>query len=226
MGFFGIKKKLAKFTRWEKQDIENFVKKATLDIGKKNKIYFKYDLDSSDEDNLKHLEIPRANAYAGNKWADRAFDDTYIHTDIISYNIFKNEKKINKINFSKYYTNRIVSNDFVSFLITLEKGDKNNWHEYEHHHGLGFRFHHRYNNNGQLPSSEQIDYSGFEYSPTGVFYMVDKNGKNITEKWKKPESAEKEEFEDYKNVQGRGYEDFQKYLKDQRERIVKLLKKN
>ena len=223
MGFFGIKKKISKFTDFEKEDIENFIKKATLYLDHKKKISFEYDLNSSNETRLKNQVIPRANAYAGNKWVDRAFDDTYINTDLISYNIFKNKKKINIINFCKYYTKRSISKDFVSFHIYLERGDDKNWHKYEHHHGVGFRFHQRYNQFGQLPSSEHLDYSDFKYSPIGISYMKDKNGKSINRKYQKPKWAEKKEFEDYKNIKGRGHEDFQEYLKDQRERIIKLL---
>lgn len=219
MGFFGVKKKISKFSSWEKGYIEKFIEKLLINL-KGKKISFKYDLDSNDERRLGIEVIPRANAYAGNKWSDRAFEDTYINTDLISYDILKNGKKINRINFLKYYTNRVITKDFVSLYITLDKNDNDNYHKFEHHHGLGFRFHHKYNQHGQLPLNEHIDYSNFKYNPIGTTYTTTK-----TTKYKKPVYAKKKEFEDFKNIEGRGYEDLQEYLNDHRIRIEKILKK-
>lgn len=224
MGFFGIKKKISKFTEFEKDDINNFVKNLSKDL-KKFKISFEFDIHSSNPKNFENFTIPRANAYAGNKWIDRVTVDTYINTDHISYKVNKNNKEINDLEFKKYYINNTFSKDVVTFKIQLKKGIFRYEHKYEDRASLGIRFHPNYNLWGQLPARQHVDYSEFNFNEVGISYSLDKNEKTLINKYKKPKTAENYEFEKYKNIIGRCNEDYIEYIEFQRKIISEHLAK-
>ena len=216
MGFFGINKKLSKFDNFEKDNIKSFINKALLSINKKKKITFQYDLDSKNS-TLGTVELKLNN---------------HINTDIISYNILKNGKKIKKLNFAKFYTNKFISGDFVTLYISLENESNMNSHLYDFFLGLGIKYHRKYNEFGQLPQvnkwgkhRDYLLYSNFDYSPIGTTKTTLKNGKTKIHKWKKDKHCREIEYEHYKNETGRGLEDVQEYFDDKRKQLVKLLNK-
>ena len=76
------------------------------------------------------------------------------------------------------------------------------FHHFEYNRGLGIRI---YEDN--IPSVEQIDYSGFKYK--GAESM-------------KKDFKERDE-ENYKSRLGRGYEDLKEFFDDKREKLIKKL---
>ena len=105
MGFFGTSKKLSNFDNFEKENIESFIHKASLSINSKKNITFQYDLNSKNI-MLKPLELKLVDLY---------------NTDLISYNILKNKKKIKKINFAKFSSAKFLYGDFATFYISLNE---------------------------------------------------------------------------------------------------------
>ena len=147
MGFFGIKKKIAKFTDFEIDDIEDFINKANLEL---KKINLKFEFNA---DTLKSAKL------------EKSPNNNTVNTDCVNYNLINDGKIINKIYFRKYYINNFI-NDEIFFRIRLENDDIRHIHTFEKNE-LGVKFHSGYNTHAQLPSIEHIDYS--DYKPSKIY---------------------------------------------------------
>ena len=146
MSLLGIKKKIAKFTDFEIDDIKDFINKSNLDL---KKINLKFELNV---DTLKSSKL------------EKPLNNT-LNTDCVYYNLINDGQIINKINFRKYYINNLI-NDEIYFRIRLENDDIHHFHKFEKNE-LGIKFHNGYNIHAQLPSIEHIDYS--DYKPSKIY---------------------------------------------------------
>ncbi len=163
-------------------------------------------------------------------YSDRRIDLN--NTDLISYNILKNNKIIKKLNFAKFSTAKFISGDFATFYISLKDEPTLDSHLYDFRMGVGIKYHPEYNKFGYLPQvnkwgvqRDYLLYSYFDYSPVGTTKTKLKNGKTKIYKWKKSKGAREIEYEKYKNETGRGLEDVQKYFDDKRKQLINLLNK-
>ena len=147
MGFFGINKKIAKFSDFEINEIEDFINKSNLEL---KKINLKFELDVA---NLKSSKL------------EKLLNNKALNTDCVYYNLINEDKIINKIYFRKYCINNLIK-DEVFFKIRLENDDIRYIHKFEKNE-LGVKFHNRYNDHAQLPSIEHIDYS--DYKPSKIY---------------------------------------------------------
>jgi len=185
-----------KFTDNQKSMIEDFINKSEKELEIK-KISFRYDLARSKPFYHKE-EILN----------DYGFKDDFFLEDLIVYKVQKKDKEIGKVYFYKFICKKLVGRDIITINIMFDN-DPNIPHErdpffhhFEYNRGLGVRI---YEDN--IPSVEQIDYSGFKYK--GAESM-------------KKDFKERDE-ENYKSRLGRGYEDLKEFFDDKREKLIKKL---
>ena len=105
-----------KFSSFEKNLIDELITSLKNDL-KSKKISFEYEVVDHGRFLGEKFECPRGNA-ASEKWADRVLSDTFEVTDVMFIRVMKNGEKIGKIDFGKYLSKKLLSENISTINIT------------------------------------------------------------------------------------------------------------